>query len=307
MKHKPIFLLAVIVLLSACGQSYEEKVRLSRAERARLAQEEAAALKVAVLPTLDCMPVYLAKDERLFDTLGVDVHLKIFNAQIDCDQALMRGAADGMVSDLVRTERLRLMGTPMQYVSSTGTYWQLLSNHKARLKALDQMGDKMIAMTRFSATDCLSQLVFEGVKTKSQVYNVQINDVQIRLRMLINNEMDAVWLTEPLATAARLQGHRVMADSRDKKLSLGVVAFKKKAVADVRRRKQLAAFTKAYNMACDSLNKNGLKHYSALLQKYYKIDKRTINALPKSKFQHVAKPQQENVDKAAAFAKTTIK
>ena len=60
MKHKPIFLLAVIVLLSACGQSYEEKVRLSRAERARLAQEEAAALKVAVLPTLDCMPVYLA-------------------------------------------------------------------------------------------------------------------------------------------------------------------------------------------------------------------------------------------------------
>ena len=125
--------------------------------------------------------------------------------------------------------------------------------------------------------------------------------------MLLNNEMDAVWLTEPLATAARLQGHRVMADSRDKKLSLGVVAFKKKAVADARRRKQLAAFTKAYNMACDSLNRNGLKHYSALLQKYYKIDKRTINALPKSKFQHVAKPQQENIDKAAAFAKTTIK
>jgi NitT/TauT family transport system substrate-binding protein len=60
-------------------------------------------------------------------------------------------------------------------------------------------------------------------------------------------------------------------------------------------------------MACDSLNKNGLKHYAALLQKYYKIDKRTINALPKSKFQHVAKPQQENIDKAAAFAKTTIK
>jgi NitT/TauT family transport system substrate-binding protein len=306
MKKILFYILAVFTVVS-CGNSYEAKKRIDRERQLELQRIDSLALKVAVVPTLDCLPVYLAKDERLFDTLGVDVHLKIFNAQIDCDQALMRGAADGMVSDLVRTERLRLMGTPMQYVSSTGTYWQLFSNHKARLKALDQMGDKMIAMTRFSATDCLSQLVFEGVKTKSQVYNVQINDVQIRLRMLLNNEMDAVWLTEPLATAARLQGHRVMADSRDKKLSLGVVAFKKKAVADARRRKQLAAFTKAYNMACDSLNKNGLKHYSVLLQKYYKIDKRTINALPKSKFQHVAKPQQENIDKAAAFAKTTIK
>lgn len=72
MKHKPIFLLAVIVLLSACGQSYEEKVRLSRAERARLAQEEAAALKVAVLPTLDCMPVYLAKQKHWYDSTQVD-------------------------------------------------------------------------------------------------------------------------------------------------------------------------------------------------------------------------------------------
>ena len=201
MKKILFYILAVFTVVS-CGNSYEAKKRIDRERQLELQRIDSLALKVAVVPTLDCLPVYLAKDERLFDTLGVDVHLKIFNAQIDCDQALMRGAADGMVSDLVRTERLRLMGTPMQYVSSTGTYWQLLSNHKMRLKTLDQMGDKMIAMTRFSATDCLSQLVFEGVKTKSQVYNVQINDVQIRLRMLLNNEMDAVWLTEPLATAA---------------------------------------------------------------------------------------------------------
>ena len=88
MKHKPIFLLAVIVLLSACGQSYEEKVRLSRAERARLAQEEAAALKVAVLPTLDCMPVYLAKQKQWYDSTQVDLRLKVRNELIDSDTSL---------------------------------------------------------------------------------------------------------------------------------------------------------------------------------------------------------------------------
>ena len=88
MKHKPIFLLAVIVLLSACGQSYEEKVRLSRAERARLAQEEAAALKVAVLPTLDCMPVYLAKQKQWYDSTQVDLMVKFRNELIDSDTSL---------------------------------------------------------------------------------------------------------------------------------------------------------------------------------------------------------------------------
>ena len=51
----------------------------------------------------------------------------------------------------------------------------------------------MIAMTRHSATDYLSTLVIDSVKTKYDVYRVQINDLNIRLRMLLNNEMDAAW------------------------------------------------------------------------------------------------------------------
>lgn len=111
MKHKPIFLLAVIVLLSACGQSYEEKVRLSRAERARLAQEEAAALKVAVLPTLDCMPVYLAKQKHWYDSTQVDLRLKVRNAQIDCDTALKGKSVEVAVTDNSKST----LGYPLRY------------------------------------------------------------------------------------------------------------------------------------------------------------------------------------------------
>lgn len=304
---KMLFYIFAVLALASCGNSYDAQKRIDREHQRELQRQDSLALKVAVVPTLDCLPIYLAADERLFDTLGVDVHLKVFRAQMDCDQAVLKGAADGMVSDLVRTERLRLLGTPMQYLTTTGAYWQLLSNRKARLKSLEQMGDKMIAMTRYSATDYLTDESLKGVKTKSSVFRVQINDVQIRLRMLLNNEMDAVWLTEPLATAARESGHCVVADSRDRMVSLGVVAFNGKAVAGEHRRKQLAAFAKAYDMACDSINKNGLKHYSSLLEKWYGIDRKTVNALPNSKFLHMAKPRRENIEKAAAFAKTTLK
>ena len=46
----------------------------------------------------------------------------------------------------------------------------------------------MIAITRYSATDYLATLAIDSVHPKYDVYRVQINDVNIRLKMLLNNE-----------------------------------------------------------------------------------------------------------------------
>lgn len=292
---KVILYMLLTLAVASCSRSYEEQKRISREERARLHREDSLALKVAVVPTLDCLPLFVAKEHRMFDTLHVDVRLKYFTAQMDCDTALVGGTADGMVSDLVRTERLRRMGTDMLYLSSTGAYWQLITNSHARLKRVGQLGDKMVAMTRYSATDMLTDRVLDGVKTSSMVFRIQVNDVNVRLAMLLNNEMDAMWLTEPYATAARLHGHEVVADSRDMKLNLGVIAFKRKAVADARRKEQLAAFTKAYNMACDSLNSRGVGAYADVIGKYYKVDRKTVASLPKLRYRHIEKPAAKDI------------
>lgn len=292
MKHKPIFLLAVIVLLSACGQSYEEKVRLSRAERARLAQEEAAALKVAVLPTLDCMPVYLAKQKHWYDSTQVDLRLKVRNAQIDCDTAIKGKSVEVAVTDLKRVEHMAKHGVGLLTMGPTDAYWQLIANRTARVKTAAQLGDKMVAMTRYSATDYLTDKALDGVKTSAPVFRVQINDVLIRLDMLKNNEMDAMWLTEPQATTARMFKHTVIEDSRKMKEHLGVVATGAHLMKDKKRVKQLTAFVEGYNRACDSLNHYGVKHYADLVKAVCHTDDKTIDRLPKYSYPHIALPKQ---------------
>lgn len=292
MKHKPIFLLAVIVLLSACGQSYEEKVRLSRAERARLAQEEAAALKVAVLPTLDCMPVYLAKQKHWYDSTQVDLRLKMRNAQIDCDTALKGKSVEVAVTDLKRVEHMTKHGVGLLTMGQTNAYWQLIANRTARVKTAAQLGDKMVAMTRYSATDYLTDKALDGVKTSAPVFRVQINDVLIRLDMLKNNEMDAMWLTEPQATTARMFKHTVIEDSRKMKEHLGVVVTGAHLMKDKKRVKQLTAFVEGYNRACDSLNHYGVKHYADLVKAVCHTDDKTIDRLPKYSYPHIALPKQ---------------
>ncbi len=300
MNMKSFFICIIFAALAiSCGKSYDEQKRLSRAERARLHRQDSLALKIAVVPTLDCLPIYVAKERVLYDTARLDLRLRYFTAQMDCDTAIAGRSVEGMVSDLVRTERLKREGTPLQYVSATNINWYLFTNRKARIKKLDQLGDKMVAMTRYSATDFLTDAALEGVKTSSVVFRIQVNDVFVRQAMLLNNEMDAMWLAEPQATVARLNGHASIYDSQKKGLKLGVMAFRDDAMKDKRRKAQIELFKKAYNAACDSLNKYGIPHYYELLNKYYKLDEHYVKALPKTRFEHINKPRLKDIDAVA--------
>ena len=100
-----------LLVLASCGQSYEETKRLTRQQRLKMLREDSAALKIAVMPTLDCLPIFVAKERQLFDT-AVDIRLKRFNAQMDIDTALIRGRAEGAITDLVRAEKMIKEGTP---------------------------------------------------------------------------------------------------------------------------------------------------------------------------------------------------
>ncbi len=286
-----ILALALIFFMVGCGKSYEEKQRLSKAEKAKLDSIDRMAFKVGVMPTLDCLPIYLAHEDSLFGSLGVDVHLRRYTAQMDCDTALARGRVEGAITDLIRSTRLQHIGTLLTYPIATDTYWQLITNRKSRISDLKQLSDKMIAITRYSATSYLADLAIDSVKPKFDVYRVQINDVNIRLRMLLNNEMDAMLLTEPQATKARMEKHAVLMDSRDKNVRLGVFAFRTKPLKEKYRQKQLEKFVKAYNMAVDSINQRGIKHYASILEKYCLIDKKTIEELPNIKFSHASQPR----------------
>lgn len=301
MRNLFIYIIGVL-LLAACGESYEEKRRITRAEQIRLAKADSAALKVGVTPTLDCMPVFLAKEHHLFDTLGVDIRPKLFTAHLDIQDRLEKGKLEAGFTDLVRAERMMKRGTPLYYVTATNTYWQFITNRKSRIKELRQLTDKMVAMTNHSVTDMLAQMCVDSVKLKqTDVFRVPINDVYVRLSMLQNNEMDAMLMTEPQATTARLYKNPVLMDTRKIDLRMGAIVMRERVMSDQNRKKQLDAFVKAYNMACDSLNMNGWERYKDIMMKYIQMDEKTYQALPKLKFEHAQTPRQKDINRAKRF------
>ena len=287
--------------IMACGHSYQQTKEISRMERKRLAREDSMALKVAVMPSLDCLPLYIAERAKLFESLGSDIRLKTFTAHMDCDTALAGTGAEIAMTDIVRMEYMKKSkGMAIDYVGATDNYWQLITSKYSRIRQLKQLDDKMVAMTRFSVTDMLSDRIADSVKIeKDKLFKVQVNDLHVRLMMLINHELDAVWMAEPHATQARTGGNKVLADSRKMDIRMGVMAMRTDKMKGKSRDKQLNDLIKAYNMGCDSINKLGLAHYCDLIKSKCHVDDKTIKRLPKnSRYQHLKAPRPQDIEYA---------
>lgn len=277
MKNLLLLSSAVLLLLTACGDNAAEQAEQQRREQ-QIA--DSMALKVAVTPTLDCLPLFVAVEEGLFEREGVSVLLRPFTAQMDEDTALLRGRVEGMTTDRERIAWIREQGMEVREVAQTSLKWQLLTNKMARIKMLNQLDDKMLAMTRRSATDMLARKIVDSAGLQPErVFRIQVNDVQVRLSMLENGIMDAMLLPEPQATQARLGGHPVLLDTDSMGLHLGVIVFSKEAMADTMRQRQVEQFLKVYRAVSDTIAHRGIGTYRDVIASYCHVKPKIVDSM----------------------------
>lgn len=278
-----LLLLTICLLLPACRDRSSTDSHIRKAGTKAVHES----LRIGVLPTMDCLPLYVALHDSLYRKVGVEVELVAGKSQLDHDTAFVGGSIDGMMTDIERVRHLQKQGVSVHTLGSTAAGWQLIGNKRARITAVKQLGSKMVAMTRHSATDRLTDEVLRGVKTQGDVFRVQFNDIQLRLKMLENNAMDALWLPEPQATTARLMGHKVLYDTEKNKTRWGVLGMRNRRKNNAKERKETALLIKAYNMAVDSIAKYGVQHYEQLIMDYTGSTSGTVRRLPAIRYTHI--------------------
>lgn len=261
-KLKHILYFIALLLLCACSKEQPKE----EVQQVTVGGLDDDVLRIAVTPTLDCLPLYLAQQKGWFDHEGVSVQLIPYQAQMDQDTAIVRSRVHGMTTDTVRMDWLKQNGTPVEQVAKTTLSWQLITNKAARLTLLTQLDDKMVAMTRHSATDMLAQQIIEKSGLEPEhVFCIQINDINVRLSMLQNGIMDAMFLPEPQATVARTEGHPVLMSTDETGQHLGVLVFRSDVMADTAMHSRVERFVKVWQQASDSIAARGLTNYRSLI------------------------------------------
>lgn len=259
-----IFSALLFSLVFSCSDE-EAVARLSKAEKEALRRADSAALKIGVLPTEDCLPIVVAKELRLFDTLGVSVHLRHYGAMSECRIALRDSLVQGAVIDSLLMSQMKALGTSLYEGMKTDMRWQFLTSRKARVSRMEQMADKNVAADSHGESHRLAEAAVDSLVKKGQlVFIIQVEDLKIRTKMLNTGNVDAALLPEPFATKARNQGANVIKSVKSS--PVGVLALRTESMKPKERKEQFRLFLKAVDAANDSIKKYGKAHYMKLLE-----------------------------------------
>lgn len=216
---------------------------------------DSTALRVAVLPTMECLPLYVAEECGIFDSLGVSVNLITFEAAMDADTAFCNGTVDVAITDLLKACLWGSQGDSIGIILANDLHLYLVTAQSARIKQTKSIKEKIIAITRHSALDYTTDQILTSVKLSSDDLNKpQINNIYLRASMVDQQQYDGALLPEPYATvcvhhgATRVTG----SDSINVGKSL-MVAVANDSIMHVRK-KDIERFAKAYDIAIDLIN-----------------------------------------------------
>ncbi|MBB65652.1 MAG: ABC transporter substrate-binding protein [Waddliaceae bacterium] len=221
-------------------------------------EQNSKELKLALLHTADTLPVIVAKNNLFFEEEGIDVTLIKFVSAAERDSAFQAGQVDAMSADLVGTTLMRGAGMDvkipiltMGHKPGIGRVAILKSPHSSISQAKDLEG-KEIGLSLNTVIEYIADqlLATEGIDY-NEVKKTSVPSIPTRLNMLIENQIDAVVLPDPLAAYAEEKGAQVLLDDKQDNLGQAVLTFHGKYLDS--HEETVKAFIRAYNKAVREL------------------------------------------------------
>lgn len=230
-------------------------------------KSDSLAWHVTVMQVEDCMPIYYAKENGLFDSLGIDVRLMDYSSMLDADTALTRGKAQAGYTSFPRIATYNAESNAhLKPIMLCPSNYQLLAAPGSKTDSVKQLNQRMVALARYThAHYWIHQLTRNAGLKADSIFLPQVNDINLRMSMLCDSLVDAAMLPEPLATQARSKGCRPIA-TVPPATRMNCIATHQWPATDTLRLSQQAKFTKALSIAVEQLNKGKqAKHQSRFL------------------------------------------
>ncbi len=216
-------------------------------------QTDTASLRVAVLPTMDCLPLFVADECGMFKSEGLDVMLVVYDAAMDADTAFVRGHVDAVATDVVKSVMLPSDSDEVKVVLNYDMPLYLLSSEESKILKTQDIREKIVALTRNSWVDWATDKFLETAGlTPQQLNKPQINNLHLRARMLIQNQYDGAVLPEPFAALCEAEGAKRLCGTDMYNIRMGALVTYGKTLKQ--HEHDFATLAKVYDMAVDTIN-----------------------------------------------------
>ncbi len=176
-------------------------------------------LRMAVLPILDALPMYVAQQEGLFAGQNVIVEFVPAGSAAERDQLILAGQADGMINDPISTLLYNRDSIQVQIVrfarTATATFpqYRVLASAQSGITSVDKLSGVPIGISEGTVIQYVNErlLTAEGLAS-DQIVTIAVPNISERMQLLASGELQAAVMPDPLSNLAIQQGAVVVTD-----------------------------------------------------------------------------------------------
>jgi NitT/TauT family transport system substrate-binding protein len=230
-------------------------------------------LRMALLPVLDVLPFHVAAQNGYFDQAGVEVELVPVKSGQERDTLMQTGQTDGMLTDLIspvlfnqESENLKAVRVARQAYPDSPLFY-LLAAPGSDISSPAGLAGEKIGIAKNTVIEYLTDRMLEQAGlAPDQIVVEEVSAIPVRFELLMNGQLPAATLPDPLASGAIAGGAvNVIDDTSVPDLSQSILAFSTEALETkpgaVRR------FLLAWEMAVAELNSNPDAYRDLLIEK----------------------------------------
>ncbi|MBI3164852.1 MAG: ABC transporter substrate-binding protein [Anaerolineales bacterium] len=234
------------------------------------AVENAGTLKIAVLPIIDALPMYVAEAEGLFAKHGVAVEFIPVASAPERDQLLAAGQADGTINETLSVMLFNKDSAQMQvvrYALRPGEgypHFRILASGQSGITVSSELRNVEIGVSQGTIIEYVTErlLQTQGL-SPDEIKTIAVPKIPDRMALLGSGELAAAVLPDPLASLAMSQGAvNVVDDSMNPEYGFSVYSFRRETIDA--NPEAVKAFLAAIEEAADLINLDSAK-YTALL------------------------------------------
>ena len=253
MKHRIVLaLFSLVLVLSAC------------------APQSAGTLKIAVLPIIDTLPMYVAQQEGLFAKHGVNVEFIPVASAPERDQLIAASGADGTINETLAVMLFNKENVQMQVVryalrpTEGNGHFFILASAKSGISSVDGLKGVEIGVSQGTVIEYVTERLLQADGfTSEEIKTIAVPKIPDRMALLASGELPAGVMPDPLASLVVSQGGVIVTDdSSHPEYGFSVISFRK-AVIDANP-EAIKGFLAAVEEATGLLNADPAKYKNLL-------------------------------------------
>lgn len=234
--------------------------------------QQTQVLRIAVIPVLDTMPLYVAQQEGLFEQNNVQIELIPVASGPERDQLIAAGEADGMVNEIVSVMFFNKETPTVQAVrfaraaTSGSPLFRILAGKDSGVTSVADLKGVPIGVSDGTVIAYLTDrlLQAEGF-APGEIQTVSVPSITDRVALLGNGQLKAATLPDPLASLQMQQGAvDILDDTSHPDYSFSVYSFRKAVIDE--NPQVIQGFLKAIEEAVALINANGNQYRPLMIE-----------------------------------------